>query len=33
MTIWHYAEVGENRIAAQEVKGSYADDPFLDTET
>jgi adenine-specific DNA-methyltransferase len=28
MTTWHYSEVGENRIAAQEVKALNADDPF-----
>ena len=28
MTTWHYSEVGENRIAAQEVKALNSDDPF-----
>ncbi len=28
MTTWHYDEVGENRIAAQEVKAFNSDDPF-----
>ncbi len=28
MTTWHYSEVGENRIAAQEVKIFNPDDPF-----
>lgn len=28
MTVWHYNEVGENRIAAQEVKEFNPDDPF-----
>ena len=28
MTVWHYSEVGENRIAAVEVKAFNEDDPF-----
>ncbi len=28
MTTWHYSEVGENRIAAQEVKSFKPEDPF-----
>jgi adenine-specific DNA-methyltransferase len=28
MTFWHYSEVGENRIAAQEVKNFNPEDPF-----
>jgi adenine-specific DNA-methyltransferase len=28
MTTWHYSEVGENRIAAQEVKAFNPDEPF-----
>jgi adenine-specific DNA-methyltransferase len=28
MTVWHYSEVGENRIAAQEVKEFNPTDPF-----
>jgi adenine-specific DNA-methyltransferase len=28
MTTWHYSEVGENRVAASEVKAFNADDPF-----
>lgn len=28
MTTWHYSEVGENRIAAQEMKTLNSDDPF-----
>ncbi len=28
MTTWHYSEVGENRIAAQEVKAFNPEDPF-----
>ncbi len=28
MTTWHYSEVGENRIAAQEVKSFNPEDPF-----
>lgn len=28
MTVWHYSEVGENRIAAVEAKSFAADDPF-----
>ena len=29
MTTWHYSEVGENRIAAQEVNALNSEDPFL----
>ncbi len=28
MTTWHYSEVGENRIAMQEMKALFPDDPF-----
>ena len=28
MTVWHYSEVGENRVAAQEVKVFNPNDPF-----
>ena len=28
MTVWHYSEVGENRVAAQEVKEFNPTDPF-----
>ena len=28
MTVWHYSDVGENRVAAQEVKNFNPDDPF-----
>lgn len=28
MTVWHYSDVGENRIAAVEVKAFNEDDPF-----
>ena len=28
MTVWHYSEVGENRIAAVEVKAFNENDPF-----
>lgn len=28
MTTWHYSEVGENRVAMQEMKALFPDDPF-----
>ncbi len=28
MTVWHYSDVGENRVAAVEVKAFNGDDPF-----
>jgi adenine-specific DNA-methyltransferase len=28
MTVWHYEDVGENRVAATEVKAFNREDPF-----
>lgn len=28
MTVWHYEDVGENRVAAAEIKEFNRDDPF-----
>lgn len=28
MTVWHYSDVGENRVAAQEAKAFNSDNPF-----